>query len=166
MNTQESIEIVARVVLGDAEDSLAVFELPLGRHLIGRGEVAIELAEKDVSRRHAEIEISANGARIRDLGSKNGIWVGDRRIGIEDDMVELHHGDRFTVGGLTLRLDHPASQIQRILAEGGEPTITVRRLVDESDSEAETAHGPSLVFPMIALLCFIGMAIAMGTIRC
>ncbi len=40
----------------------------------------IQLDDKRVSAMHGELVATANGVRIRDLGSKNGIWAGDVRV--------------------------------------------------------------------------------------
>ena len=47
-----------------------------GRLVIGRGEDAdLNLDEPEMSRRHAQIEVSAEGIYLRDLGSANGTFV-------------------------------------------------------------------------------------------
>jgi len=43
--------------------------------------------------------IDGNGARLEDLGSKNGTIVGTHLL---DAPCVLRDGDRFTIGGLTL----------------------------------------------------------------
>lgn len=57
------------------------FTLTEGEHIIGRAPGAlvwIDLGQ--VSRRHARILVSPEGAKIEDLGSRNGTFVGGRRI--------------------------------------------------------------------------------------
>ncbi|MFH0903518.1 MAG: FHA domain-containing protein, partial [Pseudomonadota bacterium] len=52
-----------------------------GRLVIGRAEDAnIVLADESVSRRHAELVILGSAAMVTDLGSRNGTWVGGKRI--------------------------------------------------------------------------------------
>lgn len=52
-----------------------------GENLIGRDpEVGIFLDHTSVSRRHARIVISGEGAVIEDLGSKNGTFVNEARV--------------------------------------------------------------------------------------
>ncbi len=53
-----------------------------GRHCIGRGaDCAIRIDEPTVSRRHAELEVLIDGGLVlRDLGSTNGCWLGERRV--------------------------------------------------------------------------------------
>jgi DNA-binding winged helix-turn-helix (wHTH) protein len=52
-----------------------------GDNLIGRDrEAVVWIDDESVSRRHARITIGDRGASIEDLGSKNGTYVGGRRI--------------------------------------------------------------------------------------
>lgn len=65
-------------------------EFPLfrGRNIIGRdGDVAVTLDDPTVSRRHAAIIISAAGARLEDLNSKNGTFVEGRRVAAPIDLA-------------------------------------------------------------------------------
>lgn len=61
--------------------------IPLGRGTVrigrspdGRGR-RVALADPDLSREHAQLEVSDAGVLLRDLGSANGVWVEGRRIG-------------------------------------------------------------------------------------
>jgi DNA-binding NtrC family response regulator len=58
------------------------FHLPPGEHVVGSlPDAAVRLDEPGVSRRHARIDVLLDGgAVVRDLGSKNGTFVGSRRI--------------------------------------------------------------------------------------
>jgi DNA-binding winged helix-turn-helix (wHTH) protein len=52
-----------------------------GDNLIGRDQEAVVwIDDESVSRRHARVTISPEGATIEDLGSKNGTFVNGRRI--------------------------------------------------------------------------------------
>lgn len=76
------------------------FVLHSGVNLIGRGadaDVAIDSAA--VSRRHAHVVVSADGATIEDLGSKNGTFVGDTRVIVR---VGLSDGDEVRIGHLSM----------------------------------------------------------------
>ncbi len=55
---------------------------------------ALVLHDDSVSRRHARAEQSADGMRMLDLGSGNGIWVGTERV---TDIV-LRPGERCSIG--------------------------------------------------------------------
>jgi DNA-binding winged helix-turn-helix (wHTH) protein len=67
---------VYRFVWGRREISLDA-----GENLIGRDrEAVVWIDDESVSRRHARISIGDGGASIEDLGSKNGTWVGGKKI--------------------------------------------------------------------------------------
>ncbi len=86
--------------------SLAGRRLPLpGRAVVlGRSlDVDVPLPEETVSRRHALIEETAEGFRISDLGSSNGTWVMDRRLG-EGERVPLPLGAPFRLGAVDIVL--------------------------------------------------------------
>jgi DNA-binding winged helix-turn-helix (wHTH) protein len=86
--------------------------LDAGEHVLGRDpDVEIFLNSSGVSRRHALITIAADGATIEDLGSKNGTFVGDRRV---DGSRSLGDGDIIGVGSvkLTLRVLHAPSSTE------------------------------------------------------
>jgi DNA-binding winged helix-turn-helix (wHTH) protein len=79
------------LVVGDAR-----IPLRLGDSILGRGpdtDVPVELP--GVSRHHARITTTATDARIEDLGSKNGTFVGQRRV---ESPAPLHDGDEFFLG--------------------------------------------------------------------
>lgn len=49
--------------------------------VIGRqSECEISIPSEEVSRRHAELKVTADGVMVEDLGSSNGTYVNDRRI--------------------------------------------------------------------------------------
>jgi S-DNA-T family DNA segregation ATPase FtsK/SpoIIIE len=77
----ETAAVRVRVVEGpDAGRELAIadFERP---HVLGRtGKVDLALDDADVSRRHTEIFRKGAQLWVRDLGSKNGTRLGDRKL--------------------------------------------------------------------------------------
>ena len=65
-----------RVIFGDREVALSA-----GEHILGRSnEAAIFVDSVGVSRQHARITIGTDGARVEDLGSKNGTRVNGRLV--------------------------------------------------------------------------------------
>jgi DNA-binding winged helix-turn-helix (wHTH) protein len=83
------------------------FRLGEGVHVIGRDPVAsVCLDSTVISRRHAQIVIAAGEARIEDLGSKNGTFVGDDPVAAPRP---LHDGDQIRVGDFTLTFHQAAS---------------------------------------------------------
>jgi DNA-binding winged helix-turn-helix (wHTH) protein len=88
--------------------------LTLGTHVIGREpEATVWIDSTQVSRRHARIIVSATGAAIEDLGSKNGTFVNRVRVG---NVQPLSDRDEIDVGPerLIVRIlrDAPSTQTQ------------------------------------------------------
>jgi DNA-binding winged helix-turn-helix (wHTH) protein len=84
-------EAPARLIWEDA-----VLLLSAGTNLLGRAEEATARVDAPgVSRRHARLVVTAEAATIEDLGSKNGTFVGERRI---SEATPLHDGDRIRLG--------------------------------------------------------------------
>jgi len=72
-----------------------------GVYLIGRDGADIELDDRKVSRKHAEIGLYGPEAYVlRDLASTNGTYVNGRRIG---EKHKLQNGDVIRVGETTLQ---------------------------------------------------------------
>jgi len=77
--------------------------LPLrpGENVLGREpEDGINLDSPTVSRRHARILISATGATLEDLDSKNGTFLRGQRV---STAVALSNGDEIRAGSVVLR---------------------------------------------------------------
>jgi DNA-binding winged helix-turn-helix (wHTH) protein len=74
-----------------------VFALAEGESVLGRDPLARVLVDvPGVSRRHARIVVTGSEAVVDDMGSKNGTFVGDRRVGgptplADRDRVRLGH---------------------------------------------------------------------------
>lgn len=73
-----------------------------GENLLGRDEdVNVRIDAPSVSRRHARITVAAGEpATIEDLGSKNGTWVGERRL--DGGRAPLRDGDALRLGKVEL----------------------------------------------------------------
>jgi len=84
-----------RLIYGSRE-----FILTPGVHTIGRApDSSVCVASTEVSRHHAQITISAAGATIKDLGSKNGTIVAGKRLTHSRDLLD---GDEIRLGTITL----------------------------------------------------------------
>lgn len=71
-----------------------------GENVIGRApDVLITIPSSKVSRRHARIVVSDGRAVLEDLASRNGTYLGGRRI---EAAVELKNGDRIGIGAAQL----------------------------------------------------------------
>ncbi len=75
---------------------LQELDLPQGGTIIGRSlDCHLTLEDPLVSRRHARIVVDEAGARIEDMGSRNGVRVNGAVI---RDPVALRNGDRVRIG--------------------------------------------------------------------
>lgn len=76
------------------------YELSAGEVRIGRGiQSTLTIDDPLLSREHAVLRVEEGRATIRDLGSRNGTFVNDVRLGADGPSeVELHHGDRIRIG--------------------------------------------------------------------
>jgi DNA-binding winged helix-turn-helix (wHTH) protein len=76
------------------------FALTDGRHVAGRtGESSITLDSPKVSRLHAQFDVDGESIAVRDLGSKNGTYVRERRIA---EPTRLKSGDEVRIGPFRL----------------------------------------------------------------
>ncbi|MGN9767865.1 FHA domain-containing protein [Micromonospora sp. SD12] len=91
-------------VAGGAMRGLS-FRVGPERQVIGRAPtVDVVVHDAHLSRRHAEVWLTGEGAALADLGSTNGTWLNDRRItGVE----RLADGDVIRLGRTELRVYDP-----------------------------------------------------------
>jgi S-DNA-T family DNA segregation ATPase FtsK/SpoIIIE len=137
-------------------------DLGIGVHVLGRDASAdLTLAHADVSRHHAELTITPDGATIRDLGSKNGVLVDGRKL----EQAALAHGSKLAFGELQLLFEHHGDRIDRLLARSGELTIRRPRAL-EPTGRSQPALGPSLTAPtapprslLVPMLAVVAFAI-------
>lgn len=88
-------DAVCRLLWGSREVALAE-----GENLIGRDpDAAVTIDDATVSRHHARIVIEAGRALLEDLASKNGTWLGGRRLASSERLVD---GDEIRVGPAVL----------------------------------------------------------------
>ncbi len=79
--------------------------------LVGRAATAhIVLADGFASRQHGEIHRIDNGYQIRDLGSKNGVYVRGERLGAESQ-VWLNDGDEVQFASTRFRFQDPSATL-------------------------------------------------------
>ncbi len=104
--------------------------MPLGDFVVGRSTTChLALDDALVSRRHATIEVRADGTSIEDLGSRNGTLVNGSRI---QKKQELMHLDRITIGAHDLVFlvvtdrasSSPPGARTRAITQSGSPTLT------------------------------------------
>jgi DNA-binding winged helix-turn-helix (wHTH) protein len=85
-----------RLIWGEREIALAE-----GENILGRVPEAVAwIDHASVSRRHARVVVEHGAARLEDLGSKNGTYVGKRRI---SGSVALENGSEIRLGTVPMR---------------------------------------------------------------
>jgi transcriptional regulator with GAF, ATPase, and Fis domain len=88
-----------------ADEGGAHAQVIAGRTTVGSAPGAeLRVADREVSRLHAELEPAEQGTWVRDLGSRNGTFVGDLRI----TAALLPDGARLRLGGTELSLRYPS----------------------------------------------------------
>jgi DNA-binding winged helix-turn-helix (wHTH) protein len=87
--------VVNWIICGGRETSLDE-----GKHVLGRdADVAVPLGSPTVSRRHAQIVITGEGATLEDLGSKNGTYLRGQAV---TSVTPLADGDQIRIGAFEL----------------------------------------------------------------
>jgi pSer/pThr/pTyr-binding forkhead associated (FHA) protein len=110
------------VVLAGAKEGL---EIPLkkDKFLIGRAkECALRAGSEAISRQHCAISRHENGYTVKDLGSRNGTHVNDKRITEE---VPLEAGNELRVGPLKFRVEVISEKVAKeTVPDTGAPAST------------------------------------------
>ena len=92
--SDEARRVNAQMIVADQE-----FDLHDGENLVGRERNAtVRIDSKSVSRIHARITITADGATVEDLRSKNGTFVHGKRLRSPSPIAD---GDEVTFGSVS-----------------------------------------------------------------
>jgi len=125
MSDELSTIVQARLTTSKAPDDAFAFVVVAGpdaglryvldgtqaqRVLVGQGPACeLRLADREVSRRHASLELVPGGVRIRDLESKNGTFVGSVRV----HDAHLAGGELLRLGATELRVERAGDASKR-----------------------------------------------------
>lgn len=130
------------VVVGNRTQPERKVQIPFSPEvlLIGRGDdCGLRLDDKDCSRHHAELVRDVDGTLIRDLGSRNGVSVGRRRV-LEK---KLRHGDEITIGRTTLRYIDPIDALLRSFEAGLDETAPEQANTSPVEGSVDGTRGVS-----------------------
>lgn len=86
--------VILKATADDSVHYLCDLENALGR---GSGCSAVVGQSQSISNQHCSINVSARGAVIKDLGSRNGTWLNDHRVG-PHEAVTVESGDAIQFG--------------------------------------------------------------------
>jgi pSer/pThr/pTyr-binding forkhead associated (FHA) protein len=123
-----------RVVQGRPQGKSMVF--PQGEYIFGRGTECHVRPNSDwVSRQHCLLRITAEGAYLRDLSSRNGTLINGERF-VEER--RLLHGDQVQVGPLVFEvlLEESAEPPTSAPARPAADTASALKTVDTAEMKA------------------------------
>ena len=108
-----------------------------GEHVLGRDpDLELFLDSSGVSRRHAVIRITGDAATVEDLGSKNGTFVGDRRLECLSQLVDR---DQIRVGSIELTFE--VIRVIRALIDRAGPIESGEDLIEWVDAASGKGLG-------------------------
>ncbi len=132
------------VIGGKANKGEIALKIPA---IIGRSrEAGLTIAHPMVSRQHCEIFEAEGLLRLRDLGSLNGTYIGQRQI-IE---APLRPNDEFTVGPLTFRVFYEYAGDVTVEGEGDDQAASTDALPQVSPQGPSASAEPPIASPIAA----------------
>jgi hypothetical protein len=90
--------IVLNVVAGKSNGVNHTLDRP--RVIIGRVGADLPVDDSEVSRWHCAVEVQDHEVRLRDLDSRNGVYIGNERV----KSAVLQHASEFRVGSTVFRV--------------------------------------------------------------
>jgi DNA-binding NtrC family response regulator len=144
-------------LLGEVDGAPRAFHLSAGGNRVGSlPDNDVVLPVRGVSRRHAEIRVGGGGVTFRDLGSRNGVRVGGRRV----ESGTLAPGDRFRIGPVELELEELSTGDGRLAIElplparaGADAPLRPTPFLPRRDAERRRGAEAGLVFPPDHVAC-------------
>ncbi len=122
------------LILFKKNGSQKVFPLPSSITVIGRRhdcDLCIPLMP--VSRRHCQLSLNNETLNIRDLGSRNGTYLNDKRI----DEATIQPGDYIKIGPLTFALQINGQPKEIVPPEQAAPKPALQRLPSDGPPPQE-----------------------------
>lgn len=117
----------AKLVVMQGIDQGRTLELPAppARVVVGRHEQCdLTLRDQDASREHFELIVDADGALARDLGSKNGLVINDRKV----PEKWLRDRDEITVGDTLLVFEDAAERALKVTEQAPDEPIPTTKV--------------------------------------
>ncbi len=128
-------------------------DFPLNRRVtsIGRKDdcdIRIPLAE--VSRHHAQLTVNEGSATVKDLGSANGTYLNNKRIGKE---ATLKAGDHLVVGPVvfTVQIDGEPKELRAVKTKLKPLPASAQAAAGESDKGSKSGAADADMDPISAL---------------
>ncbi|WP_394841807.1 sigma 54-interacting transcriptional regulator [Pendulispora brunnea] len=112
---REPIGAVLRVL--NARATPAAYKLSIGACSIGSSSACdLVIDDPTVSRNHVELDLTAEGVSVRDLGSRNGTFYLGQRV----EKMTVGLGGQLTLGRVTLAIEADTESLRQGLSYGGE----------------------------------------------
>jgi pSer/pThr/pTyr-binding forkhead associated (FHA) protein len=126
-------DVTAMLRVVEGPDQGACLALDEGRrYLIGRSaQCDLPLGDGDSSREHARVERRGNVVVARDLGAKNGTWLGETRAPENRD-VAWRPAQMMRIGRTVLALEEPVSDALAQIESAPDEALPVGEPVDPS----------------------------------
>lgn len=132
----------ARIVVKEATRE-QTFELLSPSTVLGREPGCdIQLLDLKLSRRHAQLDVTPQGVKLIDLGSRNGTFVNGRQV----HEVWLNHGDEIQIGHVKITL-LLAQEAEESTQEVPPPSATGKSLNARTVTTSTPAPGESRTSP-------------------
>ncbi len=133
----EGTDARVRVSNGPEEGREVAIPPPPSRLVLGRGDgVDLQLSDEDLSREHAELAADLSGVKVRDLGSKNGTFLGDARVSEQ----RLKDGDEIRLGKTILIFEDAAARRLSEICSAPEQAVELPEPA-ETEPEDESENG-------------------------
>jgi pSer/pThr/pTyr-binding forkhead associated (FHA) protein len=109
------------LVVAEGAKEGTVIPIPSQQFLIGRDpQCQLRPASDSVSKRHCAILVKNGKVFVKDLKSRNGTFVNDRRVE-GDAAVVVKHGDQLRIGPLTFVVQIEQKAARKPVPSGGKP---------------------------------------------
>ncbi len=134
-------------------------DLPLtdGRYTLGRSPTCdFRIDSTHVSRQHASLEVHGDVITVRDLGSRNGVFVGSRRV---RDGLDITESATLNVGGAVVDVIRLGDQVAPARARSA-ITVEIKPLDDDEEPVESTlnADGFTLLTGVVDKMFVLGRA--------
>ncbi len=138
-------DLTAKVRVVGGRDQGAV--LPLledGRaYVLGRGaHCDLPLGDEDVSREHARVVRRGGAVLVRDLGARNGTWLGEKRAPEDRDAV-WRPAQAMRIGRTVLALEEPVNDALAQIERGADEAMGPEEVVEAPASSSTRKSGPA-----------------------
>ncbi len=122
---------------------------PVGQTIVAgrQSECEIHIPSDGISRRHAELKLTADGVMVEDLGSANGTYINDRRINRE----LLRPGDELRFDTVRFLLLAPGQQHTERPGTGASGNAATVKIAERSGGRSPLVLG-TIVVALIAVI--------------